>query len=450
MIKKTISTIICILIVISACAPVFARDFGFNIDTVSNEVYLLNLDTDEVIFQKNADVQVHPASTTKIMTAALAMELCSDLKGTLVTVPLDVWAEFDGLDVSTSGLVAGEELSMYDLICCMMIQSGNEAASTVRDYYGGAAFIDMMNSKAQELGCVNTHFTNPSGVFIADHYSTAHDLAIITEWALGIPGFWEISQLARYTKAATNKNAEVTLATTVLMQDPNSGYYTPYIKGIKTGTTDEAGRCFVSAAQKNGMNYLLVILGAPFEPDGRIWGSGQSAFTETRLIYDWAFDNLDMMNICDLDTIYAEIELKHASKKDSLVLYPETELYTVYNKNSETPPAVVYEPSVPEFINAPVAAGQVIGSMRVIVDGETVDEIPLVSREAIELDRFVLLMDSISRLLTSTTAKIIYAILLLFVALYLYYALVIVPASQRNRKRRKKKGRGNSSNRRKP
>ncbi len=436
--KKILSVLFCLLILVSFAYPALAREYGYTNEIRANAVMLVNIDTGEIILQKNADVQVHPASTTKILAVALAMEMCTDLENTMVTVPTDVWNEFDGLNVSTAGLKPGEELSMYDLLCCMMLQSGNEAASALREFYGGDAFIEMMNQKATELGCTNTHFSNPHGVFADNHYTSARDMMLISKWAMTVPGFWEMSQMARYTKPATNMNEEVTLVTTVLMQDPNSGYYTRYIKGIKTGTTDEAGRCLVSAAQQNGMTYLLVVLGGAFEMDDRLWGEGQSVFTETRLIYDWAFQSLKLGNICDPDTVVAEIALKHASKKDSLLLYPSGELYTVLSATAETEPEINYKlVDVPDVVKAPVAAGQVIGKADVLVDGDVIGQIDLIAREDIELDRFVFIMDTIGTLLQSKPAKIIYIALIVIAALYLYYALVLVP--KRNRKRRKKK-----------
>ncbi len=446
--RKLLCALLCALLFAALALPAFARDYGYPNEIRANAVYLVCLDTGEVILQKNADVQVHPASLTKIMAAALAMELCDDLENTMVTVPENVWDEFNGLNISTAGLRAGEVVPMYDMICCMMLQSGNEAASAVRDYFGGDAFIDQMNRKAQELGCTNTHFSNPHGVFSDNHYTSAHDMALITEWALSVPGFWEISQMSRYTKAATNLNEEYTLVTTVLMEDPQSGYYTDYIKGIKTGTTDEAGRCLASAAQKDGMTYLLIVMGGSFELDDRFWSQGQSAFTETRLIYDWAFGNLGLKNVCDPDTVVTEIPLRHASKKDSLLLYPAGELYTVVNLSAEQDPAVTYElADLPEEIEAPVSVGQVIGRATVLLDGEKVGELELVSREEVELDRFVLLMDTIGQLLSSPAAKVIYVVLLVFAALYLFYALVIVPKSNR-RRRRKRSGQSSGGTRR--
>ncbi len=446
MTKKIISLAAALLLAAAMCVPAFAaeRNFGFNVELNTNAVLLENLDTGETVFEKNADVQVRPASTTKIMAAALAMEMCADLKNTMVTVADDIWAEFDGLNVSTAGLAAGETLSMYDIICCMMLQSGNEAASALAEYYGYDAFVQMMNDKAAALGCTNTHFTNPHGVFETDHYTSARDMAKITEWAISVPGFYEISQMARYDKGASNKNDPVTLATTVLMQDPTSRYYTSYVKGIKTGTTDAAGRCLVSTAQKDGTTYLLVLLGAPLEGDSRVWEDGQSTFTETRLIYDWCFENLTVENVMDEDSAIAEVPLKAAAKRDTLLLYPKDALYTVINNSVETEREFSYEVSIPESVRAPIEAGQIIGSAKVTLNGHYVGEVQLASRESIEKDRFVAAMETISELLHSKAAKIIYIVLIFVIVLYVWYVFAMI---SRNKKRRKKKAaqRGSSN-----
>ena len=438
--KKLISLLLCAALLFAVASPAAARDYGCDVELTCNAVYLKNLDTGEVILSKNADVQVHPASTTKILSAALALTLCDDPENTMVTIADDIWAEFDGLNVSSAGLKGGEVVSLYDLICCMMLQSANEGASAVAEYFGWDSFIGMMNDKAAELGCASTHFTSPHGVFVADHYTTASDMAKITEWALTVPGFYEISQMAYYTKAATNLNEEVTLVTTNYLQNPNSSLYTSYVKGVKTGTLDEAGRCLVSTAQKDGMTYLLVLLGGPFESDTRWKSDGASSvFTETRLLYDWAFENLALTSVTDTDEVVAEIGLKHASKRDTLLLYPAEDLFTMFNKNTETEPAVTFETELPEFVKAPIAVGQEIGTAKVLLDGSYIGDVALIAREDIPLDRFVLLMDGIQTVLTSTAAKIIYIILFFVVAFYLFYMLVVVPRAQKKRRRKKKR-----------
>ncbi len=441
MIKKNLQRILCFIISAALCAsPVFALDFGFDIDEPLSEcVYLVCRDTGQVVYEKNAEERVTPASTTKIMSAALAMSLCADLDGTVVTAEDDLWDEFTGLNVSSCGLVGGEELTMRELIYCMLIPSANEAASMVASYYGYDEFVRQMNAKAEELGCTNTHFTNPHGVFTENHYTSARDMYLITEWALTIPGFWEISQQSEFTLRATNKcDEERTYPSTNKMLVPNSGYYTSYVKGIKTGTL-ETGRYLVSAAQKDGFTYILVLLGAPIEASARFWGEGVSSYTDTRLIYDWAFENLTLKSAVADTVPIAEISLKYASKRDSLILYPGADIYTLANVNNAEEPTVEFKPVVPESVKAPIEAGDELGEAEVIYNGESLGVIPLVSKEAIEFSRFSYIMENLADIFTSKTAKIIYLIILIIVLFYIWYMKVLVP--RQKRKRRKKRSR---------
>ncbi len=439
MFKRIAAALAAVCLIAAPAAPVYAADAdcGFDLETLSGSVVLMSLDTGEVIYEKNADTIVAPASTTKIMSAALAMEMCPDLDGTVVTVPDDIWAEFSGLNVSTADLKPGEELTMRELVYCMLLQSANEAASTVARYFGWDEFIAAMNQKAAQLGCTGTTYTDPHGVFSmanGGNATTARDLAKITEWALSVPGFLDIASEYRHYKEETNKNAGVWLSSTNMMQNPNSGYYTSYIRGVKTGTTDESGRCLVTTAQKDGESYLLVLLGAPFEPSALVWEEGNSVYTDTRRIYDWVFDNLRVQNVVDTGTIVSEIKLRYSSERDTLLLYPSGELYTVVNQKEEAN-EVEYVCDLPDEIKAPVEAGQVIGTAEVYRNGRYIGTTELVSREAVERSTFLMVMDNLSDILTSKAAVAVYILLGALTAFYIYFALVVMPKRQKQRRR---------------
>lgn len=399
----------------------------------ANAVILYSVDADQLIYEKNADERIHPASTTKILSVALAMELCDDLEGTIVTVPEGVWGEFQGMDISHANLKVGEQLTMKDLLYCMMLQSANEASVALAAHYGRDNFIQMMNDKATELGCTGSRFSNPHGAFVENHYTTARDMLIITQWAMEIPGFWEMSQQSRYLRPATNLGGNEWLATTILMQDPyNATYYEPYIKGIKTGTLEASGRCFISAAQQDGATYLCLVFGAPRDTELN------ESFVVTKTICDWAFATLDLVNVVDPTTAVTEIKLRHASGRDSLLLYPDGELLAIHNINNEETAGVQYEFDVPDRVKAPVEAGDVIGTADAYYDGRYVGQVNLVSRETVARSGFVLLIDTLGDILWSIPAKIIYVLLLLVVLAYLF---LLVPYARKQEKKRKQKRR---------
>ena len=438
--RRIVAAAAVLLIMAGAVLPVNASPtrIELGVEVTAEAAYIVNDDTGRVVYQKNADRRMYPASTTKIMSAALAMTMCGDIENTMVTVPYDVWVEFDGIDISNAGIYGGEVMSMSDLVHCMLIQSANEAASSVAAYFGRDSFIEAMNRKAMELGCTGTHFVNPHGLFDENHYTTARDLYLITQWALTVPGFSEITSLSSYTLSETNVHSERDIYSTIMLQNSYSGYYTRYIKGIKTGTIDESGRCLVTRAESGGMSFTAVFLGCPFEVDTRFWDEGNSVFTNARLSFDWLFDNTAVSEVVKTGTPVSETALKYASEKDYLMLYAASPVSTIIQTGTGESPDITYETSVPEEIEAPVADGQVIGSARVYSDGVYVGDVDLIAMEDIKKSYFIYIMDRINRVLTSTPAIICYALLLVLAALYSYYMLVVVrrAESERNRGRR--------------
>ena len=190
-------------------------------------VLLLNLDSNTVIFDKNADKVTAPASLTKITTAILTIENCQDLDA-VVTVKQSSIDAIAGTNSSTAGLLAGEELTVRQLLYCLLVRSANEAAVILADYSGGGsvpAFVQMMNDFAASLGCTYTHFVNPHGLDAEGHYSTSHDLAWSTQHAMELPLFSEIVNTVSYTLPATNKREERNLLSTNWLINPNFKTY---------------------------------------------------------------------------------------------------------------------------------------------------------------------------------------------------------------------------------
>ncbi len=275
-------------------------------ETNSKALYMVDLNTQEVVYQKNAVQQLEPASCTKIMTYIVAVESISDLVNTKITAGSYVSAMLQGTDSSLSGIRQGEQLTALQLLNCMMIPSGNDAALVLAEYIGNGdinKFVDKMNEKAAELGCTNTHFSNPHGLHDDNHYTTAEDLYKITQYAMSLPYFMDIVTQTEYTLPPTNLyTGERTIYTTNKMMDKNEPvYYEPYIEGIKTGSHDEAGYCLVTTAQKNGQRYMIVALGAPI-------GDVHGEMLDTKNLYDWAFQGFQESSPVLAHNVYPEIK----------------------------------------------------------------------------------------------------------------------------------------------
>ena len=165
-----------------------------------------------MVYEKNADKRREPASTTKIMTYIVVYENVEDPDNTTVTISEKIRDELLGTGSSLSGIQVGDILTVKQLLYCMMIPSGNDAALALADFVGGGdvqKFVDMMNEKAAELGCTNTHFMNPHGLHDDEHYTTARDLAIITQYAMMLPDFMDITNTTNiYYKPYGGPDAE--------------------------------------------------------------------------------------------------------------------------------------------------------------------------------------------------------------------------------------------------
>ena len=255
--KRILSAIITILICLIVCIPAYAFEpAGF---TVSAEAgMLVSLDTGETLYEKNIDKKMYPASLTKIMTVTLMLESPSFDPNAKVAMNAEVDRYITGTGSAVSTLKAGEEITQLDLLYYVLMSSAGDCAYLAAMTYGGTVenFVDMMNEKAAQLGLSGTHYSNPVGLHSEDTYTTVRDVRTLTEYALKNETFATACGSSRYKVAATNMSGERTLSTTNFMLDSTTNYYYSYTTGVKTGFTNEAGRCLVSTASYNGYNYL--------------------------------------------------------------------------------------------------------------------------------------------------------------------------------------------------
>lgn len=261
--KICITLFLFLIIFVSGCTSTYAYTIP---DTYSSACLLMEEITGKILYSKNANSIMYPASTTKIMTAILTLENCN-LSDTAVVSHNAVFSIPSGY--STASLVEGEVLTIEQLLNVLLIPSANDAAVVLAEHIAGSveAFSDMMNSKAVELGCLNTHFVNPNGIHNENHYSTAYDLALIGKYAMQFPTFKEISSKTRYTLPITNaysKEDRIFNTTNDLIK-PNyssspTNYYYKYATGGKTGYTDPAGQCIVATATKDNVSLIAVTL----------------------------------------------------------------------------------------------------------------------------------------------------------------------------------------------
>ena len=270
--------ILCICLILAfSCLPFTTAKAAYNmildeLEPRSEIVLLQSLEDDTVIFDKNAHQHTPPASLTKLVTAILTLENVDDLNA-MVAVPQSVLDSLANTGSSNAGLKAGEELSVADLLRCMLIPSANEAAGTLAYYVSGGnieGFVEKMNVFAHRLGCADTNFMTPHGLDADGQYTCAADVAKIMKYALTCAQselFTEIISTERYTLPASNMHEKprVIRNTNFLLNSGYSDYYCKYVIGGKTGSTSKAGKCVAAIAKNGGYSYLAVIMNAPHD-----------------------------------------------------------------------------------------------------------------------------------------------------------------------------------------
>ncbi len=424
-VKKILICVIMSLILILFEIPtsVYAAESNdINIDIGSSSCILIESKTGRILYEKDAYSKYYPASTTKIMTALLTLENVSDLKEVATVSYNSVFTVPSGY--STDLLKVGEELTIEDLLYALLVKSSNEAANVLAEHISGnvESFATMMNTRAVELGCKNTHFVNPNGIHNENHYTTSYDLSLITKEAMKNETFRKIVSTASYTLPSTNKYDRIdrNLITTNDIIRKSSKYYYEYAIGIKTGYTTPAKNCLVAGANKDGVELILVLLHAD-----KLNSNRESVRDiDAKNLFEYVYNNFSEKTIVDANGAVDTIKVKNAtSKTKNLRLLAENKIEALVTndklKTAETPEIVLNE-----NIKAPIKQGDILGTIKYNIDGIAY-ETNLIAANDVE---------------KSYTAVIIIIILIILVLFYLY--------SKNNKKKinRRRKRRKNYSN----
>lgn len=438
--KKVISVVLVAVIILSTFSIGASASFNSLLETEADIVLLINTDTETVILDKNADKRSAPASLTKIVTCMLVLENCSDLS-TMVTCKRESLNGLYEQNAATAGILAGETLSVKDLLYCLMLPSAADAANILADYVGNGTdnFVVMMNEFVAKLGCENTKFYNAHGLDTDPNaYTTANDLYKITKYALQNPTFKEITSTPRYDVKPTEKYPHTRyLHNTNKMMNPGiPDYYCDAVSGVKTGTTDAAGRCVITTASRDGYNYLLIVMGAPQYDIDNDGVEENVAFTESKKIYNWAFDNIELTKVTDKTDVITVVDVQYNSKIDHLRLVPKEELSALVPLGTQSGSLVTrpIESETPKVVSAPIKKGEVIGKAEVLYGEDIVATVDLVAAEDIDLNVFLLIIGSIKNILSTTVFKVLFVILAVLVIIYI---LLIIRRNKIRAKRKK-------------
>ena len=330
------------------------------ITAYSPSCLLMETSTGKILYEKNAYEVRYPASTTKMMTAILALEHCELTEKATVSHNAIYSIPPDYVHAS---LREGEEFTIEELLNALLIYSANDVAVVIAEHISGSVekFSDLMNEKAKEIGCKNTHFVNPNGIHNKNHTSTAYDLALIGKYAMQNPTIREIVIKPKCSLPATSKypKSDRIFKSTNDLIIPNTSkakdnYYYKNATGIKTGYTGDAGSCIVASAKKDNMEVIVVVLGASFTKEGL-----SEKFLDCIHLFDYAFKHYQLKTIHEKNSVGKQITVSGGTKDSqnlNLLVKEEISILLSQNDSTYSDPEITLK----EDLKAPITAGEAV------------------------------------------------------------------------------------------
>ncbi|MCC8077488.1 MAG: serine hydrolase [Oscillospiraceae bacterium] len=396
----------------------------------SETAIVLDAATGEVFYEKQADTRISPADTAKVMTALLAVEAVESGSLSLQTeVTVSATASAEAAN-GTRLLSAGETLTLENLLYCTLLSSADDAANAVAEAVGGTLvdFVMMMNARAEELGCTGTHFTNATGLYDTDNYSTARDMAQISLEAMDHALFMTLCGTAETTIPATGTSEARTLQNTNALLNENyiygGGYLYTGATGIKTGYNSSAGYSLIASAtdEETGISALCAIFG------GSKSGNVYTCFADAASLMNWVFANYSYQDVLDPNVNIASVDVSLGKDVDYVNLRPASAVTLLlpndYDTDTFTLDIQVYSISQGQSVTAPVSAGEVLGEVSVLRDGQNYGTVKLVAAASVDLSRAQYIRTHLTETLHSTTFLLIFGIVVLIFVAYIVWVIV--------------------------
>ena len=362
-----------------------------NTDIVTDELglnsttaVLMEMKTGKVLYDKDMKKRMFPASLTKVLTAILVLENCDDLNKMATASEYAVMSITDGY--TTAGIKVGESFTIEQLLEVMMLRSANEAATILAEYVSGSveAFSKLMNEKAKEIGCLDSNFLNANGMHDENHYSTAYDMALIEQYCMKNEDFRRISGMTICSLPNTTLyegDARVFKNTHAFLLKDNKNYYEYAIAG-KTGYTTPAKNCLITCSNKDGLEFISVILHAEGSVDGI-----SARYSDTRKLLDYGYNNYRISKFMKKGSIVDDVEIElDNGKKEELNLILEDNIEIICKKNESLQKDD--EKIKLNDLKLPISKGDILGTVIYTIDGVEY-EVQVSSDRNIELTNVV-------------------------------------------------------------
>lgn len=318
--------------------------------------------TGRILYEKNPNEKVPMASTTKIMTAIVALEQ-NLMDDTVIVSNNAAWTGGSSVNLKT-----GDEIELNELMYGLMLNSGNDAAVAIAEHTSGTVleFAKLMNEKAKELGAFNTNFVTPHGLDSPEHYSTAYDMAIITKYALNNPTLRKLVSTSHYTMKFKNGKTKELSNTNPLLS------FYQGANGVKTGYTGLAGKCLVASAKRGDMEIIAVLLGDP---------SSKARINDSVKVLDYCFNNYKLYDLRELYPLNFSITIKKGICSNVKPIYQSSLFLPLTNTEKNN---IITRKILRENITAPIEINEPLGTIQFLISNETVAEINILAPYTIE------------------------------------------------------------------
>ncbi|MGE5472938.1 MAG: D-alanyl-D-alanine carboxypeptidase family protein [Ignavibacteriales bacterium] len=383
----------------------------------SPSIILIDSKTGQILYEKNSNQKLYPASITKVMTALITLEKCK-LDDKVIASKNAVFSIEPGS--STASFQPDEVLTVEQLLYALLLNSANEAANILAEHISGSAenFANLMNARANELGAINTHFVTPNGLHNDNHYTTAHDMSLIARQAMTIPKFREIVSTVKYNMPPTNKYPKTDkffLNSNKLINQSNENYY-EYATGVKTGYTVKAGHTLIASASKNGIELITVSMNSKV-------GSGKlQNYTDSIKLFDYAFKNYKITEAVKKGGLIKQFSIKGAKKEAQLqagALSAVSFLTPIDSEDYYTINEVINR----DEIKAPVRKNDVVGYVEYLIDGKVIGGTDIVALNDVEEYKPFAFINIIFKILVVIIIVAVTALLILMLMMIVWMKL---------------------------
>ncbi len=432
--KFALSLCVSIITLVLLASTLFVSAYTPTFEVSAKNALLVNIDTDEVIYSKNANDRIYTASLNYLMNAII---VCDKAKlDDVVTVKGEVVNRLLGTGAIVANLKDGEQITVGDLMRCMLIASQNDAALVLAEHVGGStkSFVKLMNEKAKKLGMKDSSFNTPIGLFDEKQYTTARDLFKLYSAAMNIDSVAEILSQTRYTVPETNKSGTRLLSTTTRLIDRTTNYYYKYTLAGKTGNSEKSGLCIASTAERDGKRYVCILAGCDPNAEKRI------DFSDSISLYKWAFGNFEYKTVVSKGeqvSVSAKVDLSW--EVDNITLVAGESVVALLPKDADLS-TVEYVVKLDEKVfDAPIKKSEKLGTAEIYFtnptdeDSEPLGKITLLAGQEVEGSAALLLWRWISGFIGNPF------VIVLFVALVVAFIVMTVMANVKAKKERKKK-----------